>query len=377
MAVAFGITSLVYFLAYGNFIPPLILRTTPMLQHLCYFLLLCTLTIFVAHDWLRLGGALALKRGAVAAMASGFVVVPLGSFVNAWFGLLWFVGLLVLGFVAGSMVFMSIAECPGNVIASLAVFGCCLFLGSYGRGFLGQLEHVLGTVIVVVLVFWLVSALMTLLVNSSQGPISSWPWVTPVDKGSQEYEEKKDQFEAAAAAYPGMYPFWLQMQHLYRVESTNSNNVLNNRTGNSRQLYHGTPKQAAFGIITGGFRLPNKKGMFGRGIYFADCPLKSWGYTDGSMWVRNALILMCSVDLGRSKHEKAARNDLEQAPDRTFRQWLRGEERYTSVVGDDKTSGGALRLPEYVVYNTSRIQIEYICEAICVPAGTPETESQT
>jgi hypothetical protein len=272
-----------------------------------------------------------------------------------------------------------------NAFASLIVFIACFGIACNRRGPFVQLEEVMMTVVICGVVFWTVQSFMTLSAEVLMDSIETWPGVTAVGEDSTEYREKKDEFEAACAAYPEMYPFWLHMVNLYRVDATNNtlarsrssfdDSVTRSSSQNIRQLYHGTPKQSSKGIVEKGFRLPSKAGMFGKGIYFADCPLKSWGYTDGAMWVKNGLILMCRVNLGKSKHEKAARNDLERAPRRTFGQWLRGEGRYESVVGDDKNSGGALRLPEFIVYDPGRIKIEYICEVRCVPAGTPESEN--
>merc|ERR1712029_447709 len=109
--------------------------------------------------------------------------------------------------------------------------------------------------------------------------------------------------------------------------------------------------------------------MFGKGIYLAGCPLKSWQYTEGAKeggtshtdWAahpRTGYILMCWVELGRSKHEKKSCSHLTRAPHRTFREWQRGEDRYTSVVGDDYRAGGVLRVPEFVVYEPTRIRVE-------------------
>eukprot|EP00416_Gambierdiscus_australes_P034937 CAMPEP_0171102480 /NCGR_PEP_ID=MMETSP0766_2-20121228/57959_1 /TAXON_ID=439317 /ORGANISM="Gambierdiscus australes, Strain CAWD 149" /LENGTH=116 /DNA_ID=CAMNT_0011562787 /DNA_START=106 /DNA_END=456 /DNA_ORIENTATION=+ len=112
--------------------------------------------------------------------------------------------------------------------------------------------------------------------------------------------------------------------------------------------------------------------MFGKGIYFADCPLKSWQYTDGIMHVRHGIILLCWVELGkRPSHQKAARNTLTRPPRRSFMEWLKGEEQYTSVVGDDQSAGGALRVPEYIIYEPAKVQVDYVCEVECARADPP------
>mmetsp|Transcript_60769 Transcript_60769/g.163848 ORF Transcript_60769/g.163848 Transcript_60769/m.163848 type:complete len:407 (+) Transcript_60769:1-1221(+) len=372
---------------HGRLDTPLLRDTSPELRSVCYFLVALTAGAFVYRDWSSLGPDLAAKRALVAGMAAWVIIVPFGAFILPFLGPLWFFGLCGLGASVAYFVYvnsMSRLHYPMNAVASLVVLFAFWGLAWYGRGAFLQLEEVMVTVVICGVVFWTVQSFMTFSAEVLMDAIETWPGVTVVDKDSTEFRDKKDEFELACAAYPQMYPFWLHMVNLYRVEVSNNsftrsrssfdNTLTRSSTQNIRQLYHGTPKQSSRGIIEKGFRLPSKAGMFGKGIYFADCPLKSWGYTDGVMWVKNGFILSCQVDLGRPKHEKQARNDLERPPHRTFRQWLRGEERYESVVGDDKGSGGSLRLPEYVVYDSGRIKIEYICEVRCVPAGTPETD---
>ena len=54
-------------------------------------------------------------------------------------------------------------------------------------------------------------------------------------------------------------------------------------------------------ILADGFRLPSHAGMFGRGIYFADTPLKSLQYTGGTFGCVGGgrrYMLVCDVELG-------------------------------------------------------------------------------
>ena len=60
------------------------------------------------------------------------------------------------------------------------------------------------------------------------------------------------------------------------------------------------------GIPKTGFRLPAWHGMFGRGVYFADCPLKSLRYTGWG--VGRKYMLVCDVEMGRSE---VVDNDLD------------------------------------------------------------------
>jgi len=86
--------------------------------------------------------------------------------------------------------------------------------------------------------------------------------------------------------------------------------------GKPTRLFHGTGVEIAAKIIKGGFQLPNRHahgGMFGKGIYFAETPLKSAVYTakEGLMsqftgWLfgdklssGGRQMLLCDVYLGR------------------------------------------------------------------------------
>merc|ERR1719412_1902660 len=105
-----------------------------------------------------------------------------------------------------------------------------------------------------------------------------------------------------------MYPFTLDIVELLTVrnaklaaqfERAKANTLPEDPFGpNIRRLYHGTSAAAAKEIIAEGFQLPTGAGMFGRGIYFADTPLKSWQYSSKTGW---DWILVCDVILGRQK----------------------------------------------------------------------------
>lgn len=90
--------------------------------------------------------------------------------------------------------------------------------------------------------------------------------------------------------------------------------------GTSAELFHGTSVSVAEKICKMGFKIPNSAGMFGRGLYFARCPLKSVQYTkkddgwtfslrkrfldsSGPTDVQQAMLL-CDVYLGRIRTER-------------------------------------------------------------------------
>merc|ERR550532_3593561 len=206
-----------------------------------------------------------------------------------------------------------------------------------------------GALLFVATVFWCAKQLLSQTPKEIP-PVLEWPGVIAVEKETEEYKQLEREFQAGCAPHGDKYEFRLEVQAIYCVSHPDSSNTMSanskllTRTPGGRRLFHGTKRPWAHAIVQGGFRLPEKKGMFGKGIYFADCPLKSFQYTDGMKAPdHKGILLMCWVELGRQNHQKAANNNLTRPPHRSFMQFLKREEKYQSVVGDDHGSGGALR----------------------------------
>merc|ERR1712217_759917 len=115
---------------------------------------------------------------------------------------------------------------------------------------------------------------------------------------------------------------------------------------NIEELYHGTSRTSAREIITHGFQLPDKAGMFGTGIYFACNPLKSWQYSVGKDPPgQRHYMLVCDVALGRPMELKEALPQIN----------IPCGSEFDSVVGLTRSEGGALRVREYVVYKPTQV----------------------
>jgi len=359
---------------------PLLAALSLPLRTVCYALLFLGAGGTVAYDWSTVGPLLALKRGAAATLVAWILLVPLGEMLESVIHAMWFLGLLGLGALASFAAYMTVPT-PWNPFAGAAIMLVSWVLASHGEWF-GELQFVFGPV----LIFSVVLTLARIILKSEtetkeqtkEEPITSWSGVAAVERECDEFRECLDTFTTGCIAYAHKYPFELQLAALYRVEkianNSNQDPLVRIADGRHRHLFHGTKRKNARGIVANGFTLPNHHGMFGKGIYFADCPLKSWGYTDGKMLKCNGLILMCWVELGRESHQKKERTGLTRPPHRSFIEWVRGKERYSSVVGDDKETGGALRVPEYIVYDPAKVRVDYICEVKCVPPGTPPDE---
>lgn len=57
------------------------------------------------------------------------------------------------------------------------------------------------------------------------------------------------------------------------------------KLGKPTPLFHGTSLSRAKTIAKEGFRLPKHSGLYGAGVYFADCPNKSVSYAPESSWM--------------------------------------------------------------------------------------------
>lgn len=161
--------------------------------------------------------------------------------------------------------------------------------------------------------------------------------------------------------------------------------------GPPTRLFHGTDPGSAENIIQGGFRLPTHSGMFGKGVYFARCPLKSVIYAGavGTIFAmtsrfRRALLgaqgpvgeckvmLLCNVYLGRQKKERCCWNvsfggmydnvvsakdlrpsfvDAVFCPHRCFGWCLKGGYDSVYAPGGDLLCCNTVAVSEFVVYD--------------------------
>ena len=95
--------------------------------------------------------------------------------------------------------------------------------------------------------------------------------------------------------------------------------------------------------------------MFGAGVYFADCPLKSLQYS------RRGVMLACDVVLGHSKRTYAAQSQLSPTKDlkRGLVPRLFGARSFDSVTAASGWAG-CVRVPEMVVYDPAQAVPRYV-----------------
>eukprot|EP00928_Gymnodinium_smaydae_P057765 TRINITY_DN40989_c0_g1_i1.p1 TRINITY_DN40989_c0_g1~~TRINITY_DN40989_c0_g1_i1.p1 ORF type:complete len:493 (+),score=28.09 TRINITY_DN40989_c0_g1_i1:41-1519(+) len=196
---------------------------------------------------------------------------------------------------------------------------------------------------------------------------SRWPEVCELGRDDPDFVRICNLFEQRCRPWFHMYPFALSLEKVYEVSNPElqakfdeASAAMEPQHGNHvQQLFHGSNMTAIRSIIQDGFRLPTMAGMFGKGIYFADTPLKSWQY---SAKKKGTLMLLCDVALGNEKKVKHAASRFD--PKRDFKpSWLHkmfGQKPFDSVVALPRCEGGAVNVPEYVVYNEAQTMPRYI-----------------
>lgn len=176
--------------------------------------------------------------------------------------------------------------------------------------------------------------------------------IVKVKKGSSEFMEvaasmESCNFEDTGFEVLNVFRVQNQIVHKKFVEKHLSDELKPRATPidcSPRQLFHVTRSKHLESLLVEGLdqRLASR-GRFGRGLYFAEDPRKSNQYWKGSGSVR--MMLRASVLLGHVKEYKA--NSIDPS-------LLREPKGYDSVQGE------LYGQREHVVYDSARVQIEYI-----------------
>jgi len=326
--------------------------------------------VAIAYDWSIKGPTVALKHGLASAAVAWVMVAPLGLITHTllhYFCSLFMVGLAIWALLAMATLY-GIPGCIFGVIIGM-------LLVNFGGVLVWLVSEPLGTSIVFAMTFWCARMFFSIALQHHLDP-KTWPDVREVDKASEEFRTQVEYFDTACQPWAHKYEFDLKVERLFCIDKPLAAAPPPRPSGTaseaSQRLFHGTPWEAAMGIVCDGFRLPNHPGMFGKGIYFADCPLKSWRYCFASKQMADTLprflgrggyILMCWVDLGTKRQEKEAKPQLKGYNRRGWMAWLTGQRgAYDSVVGMTEEEGGALRVPEYIVYDTKQVRPAYLFE---------------
>lgn len=201
------------------------------------------------------------------------------------------------------------------------------------------------------------------------------------------WKEVSELLQARSRPHTSHYGCSLKLTRLWRVSQSEHLRQKRSRAevlGGATQLFHGTSMGNALKICKSGFQLPQKAGMFGRGVYFADCPLKSANFAPDSstgsfqylreygisgLWKKKTgQMLLCDVYLGQSKTLRRACSKLDPSNDLKPSSWferiacaLSGSEEYHSVYVPGGLFG-AVNVSEYVVYQEHQGIPTYLVE---------------
>lgn len=308
--------------------------------------------LLVLYDWSALGPTMALQSGAVAAATAWLLVVPLALVSLAFEEQLPIVGYAALG-VGTAVVLGETCGIAGALLGLAVAVAAVIFTTAVDSLIADQV----GVALLFMAVYWMVRKALGL------RRIEQWPGVTEVEPGTTEYSEIVNYFHSCEQSWAHKYDFRLRVMNIYQFGRSQKF-----RAG-AGLLFHGTTWESALAIVCDGFRLPKHPGMFGKGIYFADCPLKSYQYTRAGLGEctgclgRGGLILMCPVRLGNTRPERAANAGLSGYNRNSLWACLTFQTgAYDSVVGVEAEQGGALRVPEYVVYDPAQAALSYIVE---------------
>jgi hypothetical protein len=186
-------------------------------------------------------------------------------------------------------------------------------------------------------------------------PVADWAHLRQVQ--GELRESLIQDFNAACTSLPGRTER-LEVEDVFEIMSE-----FDGTKEATRCLYHGSSWTGGFKISQNGFRLPEHPGMFGKAVYFASSPLKSFRYCRTEKEIANGsydlsvprCIIAAEVALGRCMdvHRPVPEASLEtlRALDGTM---------YDSLHGLICEDGGVLLREEFTVYDPARAVPRFI-----------------
>lgn len=170
---------------------------------------------------------------------------------------------------------------------------------------------------------------------------SAQPVLEEVCRGSREWLDVEQLVNQRSEAHSNYYQRDIQIVSVLRISQLEFWQDIERQAtadyGNPTRLFHGTSQDAARRIVVSGFTLPTRPGMYGKGIYFAECPLKSDLYAPGRQSgncccccddllaslsgrprterLADKVMLLCDVYLGNMRRFSHPQTDLTAARD--------------------------------------------------------------
>jgi hypothetical protein len=195
------------------------------------------------------------------------------------------------------------------------------------------------------------------------------------------WQELEEFLETNSKSHTEYYKCRLQLRRVFRVNQTDKFRNFAGKSsslGQPTRLFHGTSHAAAHAIAQDGFQLPNHSGMYGKGVYFAKCPLKSANYAwDFLSWIsslvtktRSCEMLVCDVYLGKTLTKRLSHSNFD--PDKDLQACaiskFFGLSDYNSVHAQASFLFSAVSVDEYVIYNVEQAVPRYLLKLDVLPA---------
>ena len=191
-------------------------------------------------------------------------------------------------------------------------------------------------------------------IKKSQVPIFSIDEISPTGPDSAEYQKVNDKVVYFVKPMHNWFPNVTKIEKVTNLTLEKKFEEAKSKAFGVHidEKFHGTSDEGVKGITKDGFRMPdpnpppNKRGMYGQGIYFATDSSKSAQqiYTKGSQ-----KLLLCQVLLGKTK-------EVRQADPTLNKNRLRSE-RYDSVYAP---RGSAVKNDEFVIFDPAQALPQYI-----------------
>eukprot|EP00933_Yihiella_yeosuensis_P084684 TRINITY_DN99299_c0_g1_i1.p1 TRINITY_DN99299_c0_g1~~TRINITY_DN99299_c0_g1_i1.p1 ORF type:complete len:384 (-),score=53.53 TRINITY_DN99299_c0_g1_i1:47-1198(-) len=203
------------------------------------------------------------------------------------------------------------------------------------------------------------------------------PGLEELTKDDPAWSSMVDLLQKASMENITYYRYTLRLKRLWRIRPSRILQQYESEVaatlGKPTQLFYGTSFPEAEKIAQDGFVLPETAGTFGRGVYFASCPLKSASSAPEDSWLplakrivtrpwaalnkENGHILLCDVYLGKYMTVRSKQHDLN--PESDLRGgWFRdnlGLGDYDSVYAPGGTwLLNAVSVSEYVIYKVKQ-----------------------
>mmetsp|Transcript_153391 Transcript_153391/g.471915 ORF Transcript_153391/g.471915 Transcript_153391/m.471915 type:complete len:334 (+) Transcript_153391:78-1079(+) len=195
--------------------------------------------LLVIIDWRRLGPTVACHSSSIAAAVAWLLVVPLGLGGLELVEEIPLAGFAVLAAAVAAALVLALG--PPGLLLGPAAGGLIFYLSTKADSLVADL---VGNAVVFAAVHFAVRRALTV------RRVDQWPDAEELDPSSHEFRDRCAFFEAACLAWAHKYDFRLSVRRVFRLRNAMHRPLW----ANARHLFHGTPLEAAYGIVSDGFR---------------------------------------------------------------------------------------------------------------------------